>query len=329
MMLLSGLGLNYVIEDTPKAGVTTAPQTKESLASDHLRVCSLLTARVHEDNYSLINSQRTNAATMFQTLKAHHQNRSAGGQYLYMRQMMLLNTSEDVEDVLKMMLQLDTLRSKLTAICTQGNISIDDFYVASVISSLPEAWAGCTRHLESQTIISVTDIKNAVRAEATKRRNRDTLSSVTTVASASVASTPLTPSNSSGYKGSHPLCNNCARHHPGKCNKSKTVEKSEIDQLKFEISKLKGGRIRKPTRPLGQNRCPPMMNLRNLTMRKPLLKLLASALHTRLPRLPRFPHLTWFLMPIPVVLIPWSNPEVSCQTANLSIIVLFNWPMTR
>lgn len=79
-----------------------------------------------------------------------------------MRRMMLSNTSKDVEDVLKMMLQLDTLHSKLTAICTHGNISIDDFYVASVINSLPDAWAGCTCHLESQTVILVTDIKNAV-----------------------------------------------------------------------------------------------------------------------------------------------------------------------
>lgn len=46
-------------------------------------------------------------------------------------------------------------------------------------------------------------------------------------------------SNNSGYKGSHPLCDSCGRHHPGKCQRSKSVEKSEINQLKYEINKLK------------------------------------------------------------------------------------------
>lgn len=251
-MMVAGLGLSFIISNQHKPGYSREkPQPHDSLAMDHLRLASYLTARVHEDNYSIIASHSNNAYDMYNVLRDHHQNRSAGGRYMYMRQMMLASTADGIDEVLKHVLALDGLRTRLNSISMDGKITVDDFFVAAVISTIPQTWEVAIRHLEANAVISVPDVKNAIKAEATKRRNQEPSSTHTlTVASVASAEKPTTSSNkqkwndggassTSGYKGSHPLCDSCGRHHPGKFHKSKTVEKSEIDQLKYEINKLK------------------------------------------------------------------------------------------
>lgn len=90
---------------------------------------------------------------------------------MYMRQMMLASTSDGIDDVLKHVLTLDNLRTKLNSISTDGKITVDDFFVAAVISTIPQTWEVAIRHLESNAVISIPAIKNAIKAEATKRRN--------------------------------------------------------------------------------------------------------------------------------------------------------------
>lgn len=138
LMMLSGRNLIYVVDSSMKMGFTKdKPPSAEERAFDNIKVASIIAGRVHEDNFKLIDSHCTDASAMMSALREAHQNCTAGGKFLYLREMMSTRTLEN-DDLLKYLNRMETLQAALASICTDGRISIDDLYVSAVIIGLPD-----------------------------------------------------------------------------------------------------------------------------------------------------------------------------------------------
>lgn len=109
---------------------------------------------------------------MYLALRSAHQNTSAGSKYMHLRSMMA-EQAVDTDDVGKLLGQMDNLRQKLRNICPDGNVTIDDVYISSVISALPDSWTAVTAPLELQKSVTVAQLNNVLCGHIIKLKNRD------------------------------------------------------------------------------------------------------------------------------------------------------------
>lgn len=237
LMMLSGRNLIYVLDSSAKMGFTKdKPPSAEESAFDNIKVASIIAGRVHEDNFKLIDRHRTDANTMISALREAHQNRTAGGKFLYLREMMGTRPLEN-NDLLKYLNRMETLRAALASICTDGRISIDNLYVSAVIIGLPDTWAQVTQPLEVQSTITPAQVTNAIKREVVKQRAREDIvtppSASATTKSAKSSSVSQNPQSSNKGKSRQDQptsykCPHCNLFHGDWCWQKETEDLKEM-----------------------------------------------------------------------------------------------------
>lgn len=137
--MLRGKNLEYVVEGGFKEGFNGSSNVLPDtiIKAENRLVSSIITSRVHEDNFLTIVPHQDSAKRMWRALSSTHQNDSAGGRYMHLRSMMSAR-AEDDEDVLKLIGSMDIFRQRLLNVCPDGSVSVDDLYVSSLISALPD-----------------------------------------------------------------------------------------------------------------------------------------------------------------------------------------------
>lgn len=240
-MMLRGKNLEYVIEGGYKEGYNGIDNVLPPTAtnSDNRVVSSVIASRVHEDNYSIISPCQDSAKRMWRALQSAHQINTAGGRYMYLRSMMTTRANGD-EDVSKLITNMDIIRQRLLNVCPEGTVSVDDIYVSSLISALPESWTSVTAPLELQAHVTPAELKKVLRGHVVKLKNRDTA----TPASTSTALSATVPSKKNKNKqgSSRPECDYCQyRGHTSEVCHRKMLEdqKREIESLKNNLKSTK------------------------------------------------------------------------------------------
>lgn len=183
-MMLRGKNLEYVIEGGFKEGFngTTAILPDSTARADNRLVASILTSRGHEENFVVIVPHQDSAKRMWRALSTTHQNHTGGGRYMHLRSMMTTRADSD-EDLAKLITTMDVLRQRLLNICNKGVVAIDNLFVLSLISALPESWTSVTAPLELQASITPSELKSVLRGHLVKLKNHEA-SAVTTPSTA-------------------------------------------------------------------------------------------------------------------------------------------------
>lgn len=109
-MMLCGNKLEYVIKGGYKEGFnsTTNLLPEATAKSDKWLVPSIITSRVHEDNFVPIVPHQDRAKRMWQALSSSHWNNTAGGQYMQLQSMMTTKADSD-NNVLKFIGTMDVI----------------------------------------------------------------------------------------------------------------------------------------------------------------------------------------------------------------------------
>lgn len=245
--MLRGKNLEYVVEGGFKEGYNGSSNLlpEATLKADNRLVSSIITSRVHEENFVTISPHQDSARRMWRALSASHQNNTAGGRYMHLRAMMTTRAEND-DDVSKLIVTMDTLRQRLLNVSPDGTVSVDDLYVSSLISALPESWTSVTAPIELQATVSPSELKSVLRGHLIKLKNRE--------ASSSTLSSSALATSSSSRKPKHPSsaprheCNYCKRkgHLADSCHrKLLDDQRKEIDALKQSIKTSKSSKSAK------------------------------------------------------------------------------------
>lgn len=81
---------------------------------------------------------------------------------------MMSTKAENDEDVSKLITNTDTIQQHLLNIFPDGTVSVDDFYISSLISALPESWTSVTAPLELQLVVTPLELKRVLRGHIAK-----------------------------------------------------------------------------------------------------------------------------------------------------------------
>lgn len=179
------------------------------------------------------------ARRMWRALSASHQNHTAGGRYMHLRSMMTAKAETD-KDVSKLIGSMDTIRQRLSNVCPDGTVSVDNIYVTSLISALPKSWTSVTAPLELQPTVTPAELKSVLRGHITKLKNQEATSS--TVASTAMSTTVTSKKSRGGPTVPRPECDYCKRkgHQSDSCHrKLLDNQQREIDALKHSIKSSK------------------------------------------------------------------------------------------
>lgn len=234
--MLRGKNLEYVIEGGFKEGynISTKILPESSVEADNRLVSSIITSRVHEDNFIVIVPCQDSAREMWRALSATHQNDTAGGRYMHLRAMMTARVEND-DEVIKLIGTMDTFRQRLLNVCPDGTVSVDDLYVSSLISSLPDSWTLVTAPLELQATITPAELKRVLRGHVVKLKNREPSSSAQSSTSLSATTSSKKTRNQNIPRQD---CTYCQRkgHSADVCHrKQMDDQRKEIDALKKSI----------------------------------------------------------------------------------------------
>lgn len=168
-MMLRGKNLEYMIEGGFEEGFnnSTAILSKATSKADNQQVFSIIASRVHEESYATIAPCQDSTRRTWRELESSHQNNTAGGRYMHLRVMMSTKAEND-EDVSKLITNTDTIQQHLLNIFPDGTVSVDDFYISSLISALPESWTSVTAPLELQLVVTPLELKRVLRGHIAK-----------------------------------------------------------------------------------------------------------------------------------------------------------------
>lgn len=246
-MILQGKNLDYVIDGGYKEGYngTDKVLSPAMVNSDNRVVSSVIASRVHEENYSTISPFQESAKKMWRGLQSAHQNNTAGVQYMYLRSMMTTRVNDD-EDVSKLITTMDIIRQRLLNVFPEGTVSVNDIYVSSLISALPETWTSVTAPLELQADVTPAELKKVLRGHVIKLKNQDT--STNTPTSTALSATTSSKKNRSKAGSSRPECDYCnyRGHLSDVCHcKQLDEQKKELDTLKKSLKFSKSSKSAK------------------------------------------------------------------------------------
>lgn len=232
-MMLCGKNLEYVIEDGYKEGYNGIDKIlpPATVNSDNPSVSSIIASLVHEENYAMIAPCQDSAKRMWRALTAAHQNNTSGGRYMYLCSMMTMKT-DGGDDVSKLITTMDVVRQRLLNVCPEGNVLVDNIYVSSLISALPESWTSVTGPLELQAHITPHELKSVLRGHIVKLKNRDSTTITTSSTSLYASVPPKKGKNKSG--SSCPECDYC--NYRG--HLLDTCHKKQLDDQRKEIDAL-------------------------------------------------------------------------------------------
>lgn len=125
-------------------------------------------------------------------------------------------------------------------VCPDGSVYVDDIYVSSLISALPETWTLVTAPLELQPTVTPSELKKVLRGHAVKLKNRDTSSHTSSTALSTTA--PSRKSRVNNNSQPKPDCDYFTRrgHLSDVCHKKQMDDqRREIDSLKDMMKKSK------------------------------------------------------------------------------------------
>lgn len=193
-MMLRGKNLEYVIEGGYKEGFDGSSNVLSDsiIKSDNRFVSSIIASRVHEENFATIMPCQDSAKRMWKALSSAHQNNSAGGRYMHLRALMTARAETD-DEVLKLITLMDINRQRLLNVCPDGTVSVDNIFVSSLISALPDSWTSVTAPLELQAVVTPSELKSGLRGHSIKLKNREpssTPSSSTALSAAAPSKKP-------------------------------------------------------------------------------------------------------------------------------------------
>lgn len=233
-MMLQGRNLEYVVEGGYEEGFNTATAIlpDATVRADNHLVSSIITTRVHEENFVTIAPCQDSARRMWRALSATHQNTTASGRYMHLWSMMTLKANSD-EDVSKLIGTMDAIRQRLLNICPDRTVSVDDIYISSLISALPEDWNSVTAPLELQAAITPVELKTVLRGHLTKTKNRGASSTVSTSTALSAA-VPVKKGRAQ-QNTPRPDCSYCQR----KGHLAESCHRKLLDNQRKEINLLK------------------------------------------------------------------------------------------
>lgn len=140
--------------------------------------------------------------------------------------------AENDDDVLKLIGTMDVLRQRLMNVCPDGNVSVDDLFVSSLISALPESWTSVTAPLELQPSITPVELKKVLRGHSVKLKNREALTTTSTSTALSVTTQSKRSKSNSQPKAD---CDYCKR----RGHSSDVCHKKQMDDQRKEIESLK------------------------------------------------------------------------------------------
>lgn len=150
---------------------------------------------------------------------------------MHLRAMMTARAEGD-DDVLKLIGTMDVLRQKLMNVCPDGTVSVDDLFVSSLISALPESWTSVTAPLELQPSVTPTELKKVLRGHSVKLKNRETSAPSTVSTAMAAASQPKRTKSNSQPKAD---CDYCKR----RGHMSDVCHQKQMDDQRREIEALK------------------------------------------------------------------------------------------
>lgn len=236
-MMLRGKNLKYGVEGGFKEGYNgnTNVIPKATSKADNRLVSSIITSRVHEENFVMILPHQDRARRMWRALSASHQNNTAGGRYMHLRSMMTTRAGND-EEVSKLIGSMDFLWQLLLNVCPDGTVSVDDLYVSLLISALPESWTLVTTPLELQATFTPAELKNVLRGHIIKLKNCEASSS--TITSTALSTSTSAKKSQNNTSAPRQECDYCKRkgHLSASCHrKLLDDQRREIDALEQSI----------------------------------------------------------------------------------------------
>lgn len=160
----------YLLDDIPAKLENGVPVFSVTVAEDSDSFCALIISSIHEDNIEIIQETDTSKGMWAALLNAHHHT-SAGSCFFYLRPLMSVSGNEE-DDIPSLILDIKSLGSRLSKICRDRKISIEDIQVASLTSSLPESFTSVTLHIEQENEVKFEDVCKAVRNRIIQRKNR-------------------------------------------------------------------------------------------------------------------------------------------------------------
>lgn len=240
-MMLRGKNLEYVIEGGFKEGYNTSSDIlpEATVKSDNRLVSSISASRVHEENFVTISPCQDSARSMWRALEGAHQNNTAGGKYMHLRSMMTTRAEND-EDVSKLIPTMDNIQQPLLNVCPEGTVLVDDLYVSSLISVLPDSWTLVTAPLELQSVVTPSELKKVLQGHVIKLCNREPPSQPSSSAALSATSLVRKPQPSNHPR---PNCDYCNwKGHPSHLCHQKLMDdqRKEIKSLKRSLKSPSG-----------------------------------------------------------------------------------------
>lgn len=166
------------------------------------------------------------------------------------------------DEVTKLIGTMDVIRQRLLNVCPDGNVSIDDLYVSSLISALPDSWTSVTSPLELQSHVSPGELKQVLRGHIVKLKNKES-----SLSTAPVALSATTSSKKSKYQQppSRPDCDYCKRrgHSGTDCHRKQMDEqRKEIEALKQNIKNVKSSKSARVAQPSDSESDSPVNEIR-------------------------------------------------------------------
>lgn len=234
------------MEDTKKVLTAHHPFSQKLLSVPTIDLYLLsLPSQVHEDNYVTISPCQESARRMWQALAASHQTSTAGGRYMHLRSMMSQCVTSN-DDVSKFIVTMDTLRQRLLNFCADGTVSVNDLYISSLISALPDDWTSVTAPLELQATVTPMELKSVLWGHLTKLKNCETSFTVQSLTALSTSvSSKKTKSHSTSPR---PECSHCKLkgHLANTCHwKLLEDQQKEINALKQALKNPKSSKAAK------------------------------------------------------------------------------------
>ena len=159
---LQACRVGYVLD-----GVLDSNQSS-SWHEDNITVCSVITKTIDSSNYRDVREFRNDARAMWMSLRAAHQDFTAGGRMYWLRKLVLYRMDDD--DVTKHLDLMTVIYEKLNSLVTTANpLTPDDIFSTALLISAPASWLHSVSHLLNSPQTSSSQILACLKAESNRR----------------------------------------------------------------------------------------------------------------------------------------------------------------
>lgn len=159
---LQACRVGHVIEVSP--GRDTPPHWVE----DNITVCSVITKTVHPSNPRHIRDHPNDARAMWLSLRAAHQDFTAGGRMYWLRKLVLYRIDDD--DVEKHLEAMNIIYKRLNSLVTTSNpLTADNIFAKALLILVPPSWLHSIPHLLNSPKTTSSEIFSCLKAKSNRR----------------------------------------------------------------------------------------------------------------------------------------------------------------